>query len=770
MEIDTQPAATRTAPIAVFATDGELLMRFERHRDEQAFAEVIERHGRLVWIVCQQSLRHHQDVEDAFQATFLILAQRATTIRASDSAAAWLYRVAQRTAIAARRRRSRRREESLTAEPPQGEEALPVIHDRQMLYVLMEELRALPERYQTPLVLRYFEGQSRRAIAEQTDSTLAQIQGRLVRGRRMLRSRLIRRGVSLSLATGVVSTASTTASAAVSPSLVAATAACSCSFITSGATGGASPAAVELSKQGLNAMWYASVTKVATVAATLIVGLGVAWGAGQPGTSDGVAAAVQVDLGQSAELSASDPEEGEATTIEAAVPNDDTPQPNSGKVGVYDVYRPSPQVQQLMLERDHWLLKAEAYRIKAGIKRTFAESQTVRGAISETERGEARADSMLLEADAKEAEAKAIELSQQMASANQGASELREQPSVEPERRKIQIEAEIEKLESILEEFRPSVATEAAKIEFEQLERAMLQRELEQLHAVLMQLNQSEAVDSDGESSDQLQQNLQRQKDVVSAKITSALEKLTAKMKKVAEASAELEGAKRKQLSLERQLDNLEQLTLKLDHPQAATEMSLEERRLRATVAHLELMRDRLERKNVELQRQLPNDLASRPHAQPSSKPVKTVVEPGDLLTIRALNLEPGNPINEDYRVETWGTVALGPTYGRVKAEGLTVLEAEEAIKKHLAEKFENPIVQVTMGRQAEPSVTDRYVASPSQSNIGTRVLTDEQQQEVFAKLHESLAAVQRENAALKKQVEELHKQQPAATSPSIVK
>ena len=76
MEIDTQPAATCTAPVAVFATDGELLMRFQRHRDDQAFAEVVERHGRLVWIVCQQALRHRQDVEDAFQATFLILAQR----------------------------------------------------------------------------------------------------------------------------------------------------------------------------------------------------------------------------------------------------------------------------------------------------------------------------------------------------------------------------------------------------------------------------------------------------------------------------------------------------------------------------------------------------------------------------------------------------------------------------------------------------------------------------------------------------------------------
>ena len=145
-------ASSKTAhasSLAVVATDGELLMRFERHRDQAAFAEVVDRHGRLVWIVCKQALRHHQDVEDAFQATFLILAQRATTIRASDSAAAWLYRVAQRTAIAARRRRSRLREEELAAEPPQGEEALPLIHDRQMMRVLMEELQSLPQKSRT---------------------------------------------------------------------------------------------------------------------------------------------------------------------------------------------------------------------------------------------------------------------------------------------------------------------------------------------------------------------------------------------------------------------------------------------------------------------------------------------------------------------------------------------------------------------------------------------------------------------------------------------
>ena len=129
---------------AIVATDGELLMQFARHGDHQAFAQIVKRHGGLVWLVCREVLGHHQDIEDAFQATFFILSEQASRIRKSDSAAAWLYKVAQRTAFAARRKRMRRREEELPADPPLGEDALPMIQDRQMIFVLMEELRSCP--------------------------------------------------------------------------------------------------------------------------------------------------------------------------------------------------------------------------------------------------------------------------------------------------------------------------------------------------------------------------------------------------------------------------------------------------------------------------------------------------------------------------------------------------------------------------------------------------------------------------------------------------
>jgi RNA polymerase sigma factor (sigma-70 family) len=295
---DFSASLARSRAERIVATDGELLMRFVRHRDHDAFSQIVERHGRLVWMICYQVLRHLQDVEDAFQATFLILAERAHTIRASDSAASWLFGVAQRTALAARRKRERRREEPLAIDPPAGEESLRSIDKREMLYVLMQEIQSLPNRYHTPLVMRYLEGQSRRTIAEHTDSTVGQIQGRLVRGRRLLRTRFLRRGVSLSLAAGAVAVTAASAEAAVTPALIDLTAETCLNVKTSGALSGLPPAVLALVREGVNAMWFTFVSKcVAVVSATVLAG-GIVWAAQGNNTapSAGEGAPAQVQL------------------------------------------------------------------------------------------------------------------------------------------------------------------------------------------------------------------------------------------------------------------------------------------------------------------------------------------------------------------------------------------------------------------------------------------------------------------------------------------
>lgn len=600
-------------------------MRFRRQRDEAAFAEVVERHGRLVWVVCKQALSHHQDVEDAFQATFFILAQRANTIRSSESAAAWLYRVAQRTAIAARKRRARLREEELTVEPPQGEEALPMIQDRQMLRVLMEELQALPQRYRTPLVMQYFEGQSRRAIAEQTDSTLAQIQGRLVRGKRMLRSRLMRRGVSLSLAAGAVVAANMTASAAVSPSLVAATAASSSSFQTSGATGSASPAAAELSKQGLSAMWYASVTKVATIVVTLLVGLGVAWAAGMSGEKDRGTSQVAVSLQQhSGMLNAANDDNETTLVVDAPVADvnrEQVPTPiddfllaildeEDKKSIVTRLYLdlrglpPTPEQIDRFLNDDRpdalahlvrELLNSPAYPAKVGgeppaplFPNTFVpasplemeqESWLLKAKAYRMKAAQMRelikrqaapsiteADAMLLEADAAMAEVKAMELAREAAAGKAGASQVGDQQQEQLAKQKEEIEREIRQLRNLIAQI--STVSGESEIESERAEQAWLQRELERLHEIYMQTSMPLARLKDEEGKPIQGEALATVKREIQDRIASAKAQLEERRNRIASITQGIEEDNRERAAIERKLEFLEEANLRLEFPQ----------------------------------------------------------------------------------------------------------------------------------------------------------------------------------------------------------
>ncbi|HEY7308607.1 MAG TPA: sigma-70 family RNA polymerase sigma factor [Gemmataceae bacterium] len=186
--------------------DRHLLERFAQQREEAAFAALLDRYGPMVLRVCRRVLHDAHEAEDAFQATFLILARKAGTIRRHQSLASWLYRVAYHVAVRARAGAVRR--EELAARLPRRPAVDPLaeVSGRELLGVLDEELQRMPEKYRAPLLLCYLEGHTQDEAARQLGWSPHVLRGRIERGRTLLRRRLIRRGLGLSavLASGLL--------------------------------------------------------------------------------------------------------------------------------------------------------------------------------------------------------------------------------------------------------------------------------------------------------------------------------------------------------------------------------------------------------------------------------------------------------------------------------------------------------------------------------------------------------------------------------------
>jgi RNA polymerase sigma factor (sigma-70 family) len=204
------------------ADDQDLLARFVKHRDSIAFAALVQRHGLMVRGVCKRLLRQESDVDDAFQATFLVLLRKAHTIRKRHSLASWLYGVAFRIARRARKTGIRSQESGVRSRRSEARSQKSAIDYlnlksattdpsleaawRELCAVLDAEVHGLPEKYRAPLVLCYLEGQTRDQAARQLGWSLRTLDRRLEQGRERLRARLARRGITLSaalLATGL---------------------------------------------------------------------------------------------------------------------------------------------------------------------------------------------------------------------------------------------------------------------------------------------------------------------------------------------------------------------------------------------------------------------------------------------------------------------------------------------------------------------------------------------------------------------------------------
>jgi RNA polymerase sigma factor (sigma-70 family) len=251
-------------------TDGQLLARFVAARDEASFAALVRRHGPMVLGVCRRVLGHFHDAEDAFQATFLILARKAASVVKRESLGCWLYQVAYHTALEASATSARRRaRERPMKHMPHPEVAPAEAQDWRPL--LDRELSRLPEKYRSAVVLCDLEGRPRREAARQLGVPEGTLSSRLATARQMLAKRLA--GCGLALSGGALAGAvAQEASAAVPAALVTCTAKAAALVAAGQLAAGATPAAVLM--QGVMKAMLLKKLRLAVGVAMVLAALG----------------------------------------------------------------------------------------------------------------------------------------------------------------------------------------------------------------------------------------------------------------------------------------------------------------------------------------------------------------------------------------------------------------------------------------------------------------------------------------------------------------
>jgi RNA polymerase sigma factor (sigma-70 family) len=264
-------------------SDAHLLDRFLSGGDEAAFELLVRRHERLVFGVCRRVLGQVHDAEDAFQATFLVLARKAASIAHGGAVAGWLYKVAYRVALAARTERTRRghREKPLdaVADVAAVAEATCPAEQADLRALLDEELSQMPERFRAVAVLCYLEGKTVEEAARQLGCPRGTVASRLVRARARLRDGLTRRGVAVSAGMAAVMLAQVRAAAGPPEPLIPAAvwAAKLYGSATAAGAGAVSPRVAALTEGALRAMSLMKLKLGAAAAMFLAVLLTAGW-------------------------------------------------------------------------------------------------------------------------------------------------------------------------------------------------------------------------------------------------------------------------------------------------------------------------------------------------------------------------------------------------------------------------------------------------------------------------------------------------------------
>jgi len=310
-------------------SDGRLLDRFVERREASAFEAIVERYGPLVWGVCRRVLRDHHDAEDAFQATFLVLARRAASVMPREKLGNWLYGVAFQTAMKAMATRAKRRVRERHVWDLPDPEAVPDEHADELLSRLDQELARLPQKYRMPIILCELQGNTHRQAAEQLGWPVGTVSGRLSRARALLASRLSRRDAPLTMGVLGVLLAHDMARAGVPPELMRSTARAA-SLSTAGKAVTAGVVSARVAALTGEVMKTMLINKLTLTTATILVAVALAAGgtsltyrahAGEPANQKQDAA--KDDQSKPAEA----PKADRPKSTEAATPKDEQPKP-----------------------------------------------------------------------------------------------------------------------------------------------------------------------------------------------------------------------------------------------------------------------------------------------------------------------------------------------------------------------------------------------------------------------------------------------------------
>jgi RNA polymerase sigma factor (sigma-70 family) len=255
---------------ATFAdkSDRQLIELLLAGPDEAAFEALVRRHGPMVYRVCWRVLQQAEDSEDAFQATFLLLARKLATVRKRESLASWLHGVAQRVALDSKKQAARRFQReghaSCSEARPPDDPAW-----RQLRDALDTEISKLPEKHRLPLILCYLEGRSQEEAARQLGWSKSTLLRRLAEAREALGRRLQRKGFVVPAALAAILISESVAPAALSSRLVVSTATAAASGVAGPIASGLVSAKVTGRTKGALKAMFASKTKSFLAAALL---------------------------------------------------------------------------------------------------------------------------------------------------------------------------------------------------------------------------------------------------------------------------------------------------------------------------------------------------------------------------------------------------------------------------------------------------------------------------------------------------------------------